>query len=155
MPHIHKKIDFTVEVFIVYKDKVLLRIHDKYKCWLSVGGHIELDEDPNEAAAREVREEVGLEIELYDTNNEMLPKEHNKFLIPPMYLNRHKINDEHDHITMIYFAKTNSEKLALSENEITENAKWFLIDELDSPEYEIREDVKYCAKKALELLIDK
>jgi 8-oxo-dGTP pyrophosphatase MutT (NUDIX family) len=60
MPHIHEKIDFTAETFIVYKNKVLLRLHDKYKFWASVGGHIELHEDPNEAAVREAKEEVGL-----------------------------------------------------------------------------------------------
>lgn len=38
MPHIHEKIDFTVEVFIVYNNKVLLRKHDKYGIWLSVDG---------------------------------------------------------------------------------------------------------------------
>jgi len=31
MPHLHDKIDFTVETFIVYNDRVLLRMHDKYK----------------------------------------------------------------------------------------------------------------------------
>jgi len=55
MPHIHDKIDFTVEVFVVHQKAVLLRRHDKYKIWLSVGGHIELDEDPNQAAIREVK----------------------------------------------------------------------------------------------------
>ena len=58
MAHIHEKIDFTVEVFVVYQDKVLLRKHDKYGMWLSVGGHIELDEDPNETALREVKEVI-------------------------------------------------------------------------------------------------
>ncbi|MFK5282779.1 NUDIX domain-containing protein, partial [Lacticaseibacillus paracasei] len=62
MAHIHEKIDFTVEVFIVHKDKVLLRMHDKFKFWLSIGGHIELDEDPIQAAYREVKEEVGLDV---------------------------------------------------------------------------------------------
>lgn len=56
MAHIHYKNDFTVEVFVVHQDKVLLRLHDKYKIWLSVGGHIDLDEDPNKAAIREVKE---------------------------------------------------------------------------------------------------
>ena len=59
MPHIHEKIDYCVEVFIVYKNKILLRMHDKLGIWLSVGGHIELDEDPVEAAIREGREGVG------------------------------------------------------------------------------------------------
>ena len=64
MSHIHDLINFTVEVFIVYQNKVLLRLHDKYNLWLSVGCHIELDEDPNQAAIREVKEEVGLDIVL-------------------------------------------------------------------------------------------
>jgi ADP-ribose pyrophosphatase YjhB (NUDIX family) len=68
MSHIHEKIDFTVGVFVVYKDKVLLRKHDKYNLWLCVGGHIELDEDPNEAALREVKEEVGLDVTLWNGN---------------------------------------------------------------------------------------
>ena len=38
MSHIHEKIDFTVEVFIVHKSRVLLRMHDKYKKWMSVAG---------------------------------------------------------------------------------------------------------------------
>ena len=50
MPHIHEKIDFTAEAFIVCENKVLLRIHDKLKVWMSIGGHIELDEDPVEAS---------------------------------------------------------------------------------------------------------
>ena len=56
MPHIHEKIDFTVGVFVVHKNKVLLRKHDKYHLWLDVGGHVELNEDPTEAAVREVKE---------------------------------------------------------------------------------------------------
>jgi 8-oxo-dGTP pyrophosphatase MutT (NUDIX family) len=67
MAHIHTKpgqVDHTVEVFVVSGGKVLLRKHDKYGIWLSVGGHIELDEDPNQAALREVKEEVGLDTEL-------------------------------------------------------------------------------------------
>ena len=41
MSHIHEKIDFTITVYIVYGNKVLLRHHDKYDFWLGVGGHIE------------------------------------------------------------------------------------------------------------------
>jgi len=37
MPHIHEKIDFCAEAYIVYNNKVLLRIHDKLDKWLSVG----------------------------------------------------------------------------------------------------------------------
>ena len=105
MPHIHEKIDFTAEVFIVYQDKVLLRQHDKYKKWLSVGGHIELDEEPNQAAVREVKEEVGLDITLHNEEDLSITEGHGyQELIPPEFMNIHKINDTHQHITLVYFA---------------------------------------------------
>ena len=46
MPHIHEKIDFTVAIFVVHDGKVLLIHHRKLDQWLPLGGHIELDEDP-------------------------------------------------------------------------------------------------------------
>src|SRR5258708_3752310 len=104
MPHIHDKIDFTVEVFIVFKEKVLLLKHDKYKKWLSVGGHIELDEDPNEAAIREVKEEVGLDIALDDSLLAFRQADGTKELIPPYFLNRNRTSDDHEHVTLVYFA---------------------------------------------------
>ena len=45
MPHLHVghgQVDFTVEVFVVWNDRVLLRRHDEFDFWLSVGGHVEL-----------------------------------------------------------------------------------------------------------------
>jgi ADP-ribose pyrophosphatase YjhB (NUDIX family) len=52
MPHIHELYDFVVTVFIVHKDKVLLVHHPRYGKWIPMGGHIELDEDPEEALFR-------------------------------------------------------------------------------------------------------
>ncbi|MBI2663033.1 NUDIX domain-containing protein [Candidatus Woesearchaeota archaeon] len=151
MPHIHDKIDFTVEVFIVYNNKVLLRKHDKYKIWLSIGGHIELEDDPNEAAIREVKEEVGLDIELYSPIDIPNPSDKNyKELIPPFYLNRHRINDNHEHVTLVYFAKSNSDKLKLSDKEITEDCKWFSKEELDNEE--LKDNVRFYANEALKAL---
>ncbi|MBI1975139.1 MAG: NUDIX domain-containing protein [Parcubacteria group bacterium] len=127
MSHIHEKIDFTVEVFIVHEDTVLLRMHDKYKKWMSVGGHIELDEDPVEAAHREVKEEVGLDIELVG-NEKLCTKPETRFseLLPPIALNRHSTNKEgHEHITFVYFARSKSiETKALSEDDKSEECRW-------------------------------
>ena len=64
MPHIHEKIDFTVAIFVVHDGKVLLIHHRKLDKWLPLGGHIELDEDPEQAALREAKEESGLDVEL-------------------------------------------------------------------------------------------
>lgn len=115
MPHIHKapgQIDQTVEVFVVHSGKVLLRKHDKYGIWLSVGGHIELNEDPNQAAVREVKEEVGLDVELIAPENFITFDEVNhQELIPPVFINRHRINDKHEHVTLTYFATSPSSEV--------------------------------------------
>ena len=57
MAHIHELIDWTAGVYIVHNNKVLIRLHEKYHMWVHVGGHVELDEDPVQAAIRECKEE--------------------------------------------------------------------------------------------------
>ena len=153
MPHIHEKIDFTVEVFVVYKDRVLLRKHDKYKKWLSVGGHIELDEDPNEAAIREVREEVGLDVVLAQPQ---LPAtgagqaDDYRELIPPKFLNRHRISDTHEHVTLVYFAQAATDHFVIPNNhEKSEDVKWFTKSELEKNDYGISDTIRFYALRAL------
>src|SRR3989338_5319971 len=137
MPHIHEKIDYCVEVFIVYKNKVLLRMHDKYKIWLSVGGHIELNEDPVQAAIREVKEEVGLDIKIIgDAHGPLNGKTENRgytYLIPPRYLGKHPVSDTHEHIAFVYFATSDTDIIteSKSDHERTET-KWVTMDELNS-----------------------
>lgn len=155
MPHIHEKIDFTVEVFIVHKNKVLLRMHDKYKIWLSVGGHIELDEDPVEAAIREVKEEVGLDIKIIgvadgiDENN--LANRGYKYLIPPRYLGRHPVSETHTHIPFVYFATSDSDIILDSkhDHEKTET-RWVTKDELEK--MDLVPNVLFYAREALKEL---
>lgn len=150
MPHIHEKIDFTVEVFIVHKNKVLLRMHDKFKIWLSVGGHIELDEDPVEAAIREVKEEVGLDVKIvgevpaFDDDNY-------SYLAVPRYLGKHKVNDVHDHIVLVYFATSDTDQIAEanSDHEKSET-KWVTKEDLAT--MDLRPNVRHLATKALEEL---
>jgi 8-oxo-dGTP pyrophosphatase MutT (NUDIX family) len=100
---------------------VLLRMHDKFKIWLSVGGHIELDEDPVEAAIREVKEEVGLEIKIVgEAHGPLSGHEDNrgyKYLIPPRYLGRHPVGPNHEHIAMVYFALSDTDVLSDSVSE--------------------------------------
>ncbi|MEK7571797.1 MAG: NUDIX domain-containing protein [Patescibacteria group bacterium] len=147
MPHLHDKIDFTVEVFIVFRNKVLLRRHDKFGIWLSVGGHIEPDEDPNQAAIREVKEEVGLDITLDDTRK--LQKENPHELIPPYFLSRHHVTPTHEHITFIYFARTTSDKITQTMlKEQSDEIRWFTKKEL-LVDTEILSEIKNYALAAL------
>jgi 8-oxo-dGTP pyrophosphatase MutT (NUDIX family) len=151
MPHIHEKIDFAADVFIVNGDAVLLRMHDKHKMWLSPGGHIELDEDPTQAAVREAKEEVGLDVTLV---GEVAANEDDgeKELLVPRFLNRHKINDTHEHISFVYFGTSDSRNVTQGETEVSENIKWFTRVELDDSQYGITERIKMYAKAALDAL---
>lgn len=150
MGHIHDKIDYTVEVFIVHNNKVLLRMHDKYKKWLSVGGHIELNEDPNQAALREVKEEVGLNIKLDDRLLELREKDSTIELIPPYHLNRNRISRTHEHVTFVYFAKSDTDIITQTiHREKSEECRWFSKEDLEKDKT-IVPNIKFYAFKALE-----
>lgn len=105
MAHIHERIDFTASVYIVRDGKILLHWHKKLGRWLQPGGHIELDEDPNQAAIREVKEETGLDVELIGNPRAAFAKDEKSDLIPPKFLNRHPFNESHEHIDCSYFGK--------------------------------------------------
>jgi ADP-ribose pyrophosphatase YjhB (NUDIX family) len=149
MPHIHEKIDFTAEASIVHKNKVLLRFHDKYKFWASVGGHVELHEDPNEAVIREIKEEVGLDAVLYDGHQMFkFENEREKYLVQPIAMNRHDISPTHEHIGMVYFATSDSDKVVPEKSD--DQWKWVTKEELQNMDLKL--DMKFFAEKALEIL---
>ena len=130
MPHIHDKIDFTADVFVVHKNKVLLRMHDKYHMWLCVGGHIELDENPNQAALREVKEEVGLDIRLVGDGKIIDDTDGHTELIRPRFLNIHRINANHQHVGLVYFATSDTDHVIPERPE--DKWKWVAAGELDA-----------------------
>lgn len=153
MPHIHEKIDFTVEVFVVHKNKVFLRKHDKYKIWLAVGGHIELDEDPNEAAIREAKEEAGFDVTLYTDARIWKEKtDEERDLIPPRFLNRHRISPTHEHVTMIFFGTVTNDTVTINEglDDRSDEYGWFSPEELKS--LELKEHIRLYAETALTTL---
>src|SRR5215208_3384999 len=129
MAHIHEKIDFTVAIFVVCDGKVLLIHHRKLNRWLPLGGHVELDEDPEQAALREAREESGLEVELI---GERPPTSElgTRALLAPRFLDIHRITETHEHIGMIYWARPKNGQLALAAEE-HHDIKWCAADELD------------------------
>jgi 8-oxo-dGTP pyrophosphatase MutT (NUDIX family) len=102
--HIHEKIDFTVAIFVVHDEKILLIHHRKLDKWLPLGGYIELDEDPEQAALREAKEESGLAVDLFG-ERPPTTSPGTRALIAPRFLDIHRINDTHEHIGMIYWAR--------------------------------------------------
>jgi ADP-ribose pyrophosphatase YjhB (NUDIX family) len=150
MAHIHELLDFVVEAFIVYDNKVLLIHHKKLDMWLPVGGHIELDEDPEEALFREVKEECGLEIEIIGEKLKM-ESVGTKFLYAPTFLDVHKFSETHRHIGLTYYAKAKSDKFIFNGEE-HKDIKWFSEEELDNPELGLSPAIKFYAKEAFKIV---
>jgi 8-oxo-dGTP pyrophosphatase MutT (NUDIX family) len=151
MPHIHELIDFTVAIFVVRERKVLLILHRKLNKWLPLGGHIELDEDPEIAALREAREESGFEVELIG-ERPPTTEPGTRALIAPRFLDIHKITDTHQHIGLIYWARPKSGAMALAEEE-HHDIGWFTSAELDRLEPAMSNAVKWYCRKALEEIV--
>lgn len=154
MAHVHEKIDFTADAYIVYNNRVLLRMHEKYHMWLSVGGHIELDEDPNQTLIKEAREEVGLDIEIIWSNPQGYTHTSyrgipTKVLAPPRFMDRHSISATHEHISFVYFARATSDAIKPGPGEANVACHWYTAEELENPIPDMPEDIRFYANQAL------
>jgi 8-oxo-dGTP pyrophosphatase MutT (NUDIX family) len=148
MSEIQEKIDLSVEVFIVYKNKVLLHKHDKVKLWLSIGGKIEQGENPANAGKREVKEEVGLDVEIIGYK----PNIENEFdythIIGPKYMANWQRNESNRFVVFVYFARANTDVISDSkmEHERSET-RWVTKEEL--PTMGLRPNIEFYATEAL------
>ena len=150
MAHIHEKIDFTVAIFVVHDRKVLLVHHRKLDKWLPLGGHIELDEDPEIAALREAKEESGLNIELIG-ERPPTTEPGTRALIAPRFLDIHRITKTHEHIGMIYWARPKNGSVALSAGEHYD-IRWCSAEDLDKLQPPMSKAVRWYCRKAIEEL---
>ncbi|HEV2455890.1 MAG TPA: NUDIX domain-containing protein [Verrucomicrobiae bacterium] len=149
MAHIHEKIDFTVAIFVVHQDRVLVIHHRKLDKWLPLGGHIELDEDPEQAALRETKEESGLDVELLG-ERPPTTSPGTRALIAPRFLDIHRIHETHEHIGMIYWARPKNSAdvtCAIAEHH---DIRWCSAAELDRLSPLMPDAVKWYCCKAIE-----
>ena len=114
---------FTSSVFVVFDKKVLLCLHRKLEKWLPLGGHIERDELPQEAAIREVAEESGLNVKLIsDRNLKSYPDVVE--LVPPQCMLLEDITPCHQHIDFVFYGiseNSNLDPMLVEEHRL----KWF------------------------------
>jgi len=133
MGHINELYDFTVSAFLIHptEKKLCMHYHLKYKKLLQFGGHIELDEQPEEALERELREEAGLEPKDYEVVESPHPitDEQNSILLP-FNINVHNVIGKHCHIDLEYIVKCKTEKISPGEGE-SKKYYWLTLDELE------------------------
>jgi 8-oxo-dGTP pyrophosphatase MutT (NUDIX family) len=148
MAHIHEKIDFTVAIFVVHDGNILLIHHRKLDKWLPLGGHIELDEDPEQAALREAREESGLEVELLG-ERPPTTEPGTRALIAPRFLDIHRISETHEHIGMMYWARPTGGSTTLAAEE-HHDIRWCSAAELDALRPAMSAAVKWYCRQAID-----
>lgn len=155
MAHNNYYLDLTAETYVVNDGAVLLRLHDKYGMWIAPGGHIDAGQDANEAAIREVLEEVGLKVTLVGPSGwRQEDTATNKDLVPPIFMNRHRINDVHEHSSLIFAGLSESRDIVPGEGEKETECCWVTREELEKMRDEdsrLRLEVYKYALKALEL----
>lgn len=149
MPHIHKDIDFVVSAYIFMSGRVLLIFHRELQLWLPIGGHIELNEDPEEALFREIKEETGLLSDDLTILTDKLTGDTpgNKFLYRPNFMAIHNISASHRHTALIYVLRSRTFQIALAENE-HEQIKWYSLDEIDRLGALVPSEVKLITREA-------
>jgi 8-oxo-dGTP diphosphatase len=100
------------------KNKILLVKHNKANLWLPAGGHVELHEDPGSAAARELKEELGVIAEFLF--------KHPIFITVTKTRN---IDSGHTDVSLWYVVNGSSaEKLTYDVEEMS-GYKWFSLEE--------------------------
>ncbi len=121
---------FTATGFVVHEGATLLHWHPKVKMWLPPGGHIEPNEDPVQAALREIEEETGVKAEVVPTGTPV-ELEYPEQVHAPFTIEIEDIDDPaqgwHQHIDMIYFCKPVGAPGA-----INDGWRWVSAEELES-----------------------
>jgi ADP-ribose pyrophosphatase YjhB (NUDIX family) len=146
MPHIHEFYDFVVSVFIVHQNKVLLIYHKQYSEWLPIGGHIELNEDPEQALYREIREECGLKVRILAQTPE-IGHAGVKAIPTPSYVDVHRIRGRHKHIAFVYFGTSKKDNVKLHVREHRE-FRWVSASQLDSREFKLTRSIRFYCREA-------
>lgn len=129
------KYEFVVNVFVFNKDGTSLAFVKRQKkpfvgFYLPPGGHIEEGEHPVRAAVREVKEEIGLDVEIIDFKPGIpIVLDATTVRIPsPLHIQIEYIDKNHKHIDFIFVAEVVGDDKVPEEKK--QNVKWFHYNEI-------------------------
>jgi 8-oxo-dGTP pyrophosphatase MutT (NUDIX family) len=143
---------FTVAVFVVHEERVLLHYHRKLGKWLPPGGHIEDDELPDDAAVREVREETGIRARLVGGRG--LAIDDPRQLVVPAGIQVENIYPGHQHTDLVYFARPDPDDVRAAEVDPrlaeSDQVGWYAA--ADLPALGASDEIQAWARRALDAL---
>ena len=142
------KKSLTATVYIINNGKVLLHKHKKYNTWFPVGGHIEANELPHEAAVREASEESGLNIKLLLTDSKDFYLGLVERVPTPFAVYHEGIGSQEEFLDFIYigFSEESTVKGKEAENS---HFRWFSYEELSDKNEDIKIHIRNTAISCL------
>ena len=119
---------FTNSVYVYCEDRgaFLFVKHRKLGKWLQPGGHVELNELPDDAALREVYEETGLRVRLIGKRR---PRDSDQ--VVPFGLQHNVIKPGvHEHIDMVYLAVPTADVKVQQNVAESDGIGWFTLEQV-------------------------
>lgn len=146
MNEIKPEREFVSTVYIVKDGKVLMTFNKNVGKFIPVGGHLDENELPCEAAIREAKEESGFDIELIN-----LGKLKHQNLKQNFDIQLDEIKPDHHHINLSYIGKVIGGEKFEKSDEDTE-LRWFSAEEIMNCGEEMHENTREKALKAIEIM---
>jgi len=146
---------FVATVYVVHDGATALHYHDKLEMWLPPGGHIDRDELPHVAATREVREELGLDVDLVaprgdvDTETVRSVPRPQHFLLEDI-----NVTDDgdvgHQHVDFVFYGAVGSRDVTPVDGEQpADDWEWLTSADLDARADELPSDVRELGRRAI------
>jgi len=145
---------FVATVYVVSDGAVALHDHDKLGMWLPPGGHIDRDELPHVAAKREVREEIGQDVDLLAPEGELSSPTVESIPEPQHFL-LEDINTcdgevGHQHIDFVFYGRAESRDIDPAPGEAPPDVwEWFTPPDLRDSRDRLEPDVVEIGQRAI------
>ncbi|MEP7166927.1 MAG: NUDIX domain-containing protein [Candidatus Woesebacteria bacterium] len=151
LSNIQAKRCHTATAWTLYQGKTLLIKHKKLGIWLAPGGHVENNELPHLAAAREFEEESGVKVQVVSAFPVEMSGKVSEYLPLPFYCNLHEVNKPRgnsfceQHYSWGYFVKVLDTSGFNENDEGVEGVGWFTQQEMKALETtdDIRNEAAY------------